>query len=350
MTDELALHQQVMNEHGYDYVRKIASGGFASIHLVHSRRYNQDFAVKISDLTRKDGDLNLNEIDTLAKLAHPRIIKLYEYFRHQQFLYLVLEYCERGSLDDLMKNQKLPIRQALALFHDVVSAVAACHEAGIAHRDIKPANVLIDCYGHAKLADFGLGVTSKHDVRVESNGCSIAFSPPEYFKHRAIEPFKADVWSLGVLLYYMVEGTLPWNMGHGKIQQQIQEGIQHIHQTIPFSVRKLILRMAAVDPYNRITACEARDLPLLQQASDKSRLSLYGGLSTGQEAGLAVVARRVRSSQNKVGNELIKSFEMITLDTTAKRKAKAHSGRLMTFNPLAAIPEEPENAGSARVD
>ena len=143
---------------------------------------------------------------------------------------------------------------------------------------------------------------------------------------------------------------LPWNMGHGKIQQQNQEGIQHIHQTIPFSVRKLILRMAAVDPYNRITACEARDLPLLQQASDKSRLSLYGGLSTGQEAGLAVVARRVRSSQNKVGNELIKSFEMITLDTVAKRKAKAHSGRLMTFNPLAAIPEEPEKPVSARVD
>lgn len=352
MEERLALHESVMNSHGYDLIKKIASGGFASVYLVNSRKYNQEFAVKVSDLSQKDGELNLNEVNALISLAHPNIINLYEHFRHNQYLYLVLEYCQRGSLEALMKERKPAIRQSLTLFHDVVSAVAACHKAGLAHRDIKPANVLIDSYGRAKLADFGLGVTGKHEELVTSNGCSIAFSPPEYFVHRAIEPFKGDVWSLGVLLYYMVEGALPWNATHATIQTQIQQGIQHIHLAIPFPVRKLIAQMTTLDPRQRITAQQVLEAPIFQCLNDKSRIPLSP--TTEQipklDTTLTPKPRTIRPSQSRAaGMDMIKSFELFGPDMIKRRKSKAASGRLLTFNPLAVIPEEPTKPGSSRL-
>lgn len=143
--------------------------------------------------------------------VHPNIILLYDHFVEGNELFLILEYCPSGSLKDhISPGRPLSMNIFRSVCTQILSALCACHDKGIAHRDIKPANVLIDVHGRPKLADFGLGVFCAKGNCVNCDAVSLAFAPPEFFKEKSIDPFKADVWSLGLLFLMMATGRLPW--------------------------------------------------------------------------------------------------------------------------------------------
>ena len=198
-------------QHGYMLDKKLGRGGNASVFLVKSLKYNCDFCVKVSHSADKSTERD-NEIQTLMNLNHPNIVRIYEFFEDDEYFYMILEYCVGGSLYDLVAHEgALPYERLVPMCVQICEAVKAFHEQHVAHRDIKPANILLDMYGRPKLADFGLSGFFQGDTTVKSHAGSLAFMDPEIWKIKTgHNPFKSDIWALGVTFFYLATGRLPW--------------------------------------------------------------------------------------------------------------------------------------------
>lgn len=210
-TFDLNLITQTLSDRAYELVSEIGRGAFAVVYKCVSIRYNCDFAVKITMAETSPSADRQREIDLLLSLGHPNIIRMYEHFVAPPYAYIVLEYCAGGSLDShIRKHGPLSFVRGLHLCRQICSALRYCHEQGIAHRDIKPANILLDQYGRPRLADFGLSTSWEQGSLLRVNAGSRAFMPPEMIESRPSDPFKADIWALGLTIYYTFLGRLPW--------------------------------------------------------------------------------------------------------------------------------------------
>ena len=131
---------------------------------------------------------------------------MYEFFFDNTLssLYIFLEYCNWGSLQDLV-DRKGPIKPPLLdlYYFQILNALSYCHEKNIAHRDIKPSNILLDSYGRIKLADFGLSRKLEKGEIIHSYGGSRQYMPPEVICRNQVDPFLANIWSLGITFYVM---------------------------------------------------------------------------------------------------------------------------------------------------
>ena len=252
---DFKLHAEALSSHGYDMMKQIGAGGYAAIYLVTSRTYGSEFAAKVTAYKGTMSGSDEAEINSLMHLEHPNIINLYNYFVEDGYLYMILEYCPFGSLKTHITNgMVLPAESVMSYCKQVAEALAVCHTLGIAHRDIKPENVLIDAHGRVKLADFGLGMMcSRRDEATAKVDGSICYSPPEFFCEIQHNPFKSDIWSLGLVFYYIATGHIPW---HGRtlrdIVKEISDGYVELDaQRLGLSLMKLLSLMLAKDPKMR---------------------------------------------------------------------------------------------------
>lgn len=221
--------RKALYKRGYENMQPIGDGGSATVFKVQSRQYQEDFVVKLIDLGIDDNSIKeipsafQAEIDSLIKLDHPHVIKIFDHFTSDTMLYIILEYCPGGSLKDMIDKEGY-IRPPVVfdLCRQILEALHFCHMNGVAHRDVKPSNILIDKYGRAKLADFGLAQlyqTSIYSSDYSDKACpistifggSIPYLAPEILSQKPYDPRKADVWSLGVTFYEMASGKLPFN-------------------------------------------------------------------------------------------------------------------------------------------
>ena len=270
---------KTLTEHGYAIQNRLGRGGYASVYLVKSVKYGCDFVAKV---TRQKGDVPIekeNEIRTLISLTHPNIISIYEYFADESYLYLILEYCSQGSLADLVHNHgPLHGEQLVSVCRKITEGLIACHDARIAHRDIKPANILLDQYGRPKLSDFGLSDFFDKGSLLKSRAGSMAFLAPEVWTRAAgHDPFKADVWALGVTFYYLATGHLPWKTDSiHSMQQSIQMGIVLYDHTV-FSRKfvELLKGMIQVDTNARMFLSDVLTSPALQEVTEEMAPSMF---------------------------------------------------------------------------
>jgi serine/threonine protein kinase len=207
--------RQCLADQGYHLADYVGSGHFASVYTVTNNRYESEvFCVKIINLQNSEIEDALSvyraEFNTLLSLTHPNIVSVYAHFCSPNFCFLVLEYCERGSLSELLdRHGPLLGGNLLSISKQILKAVSYLHSCQFAHRDIKPANILIDKYGRPKLADFGF---ASHNLHSDSKICgSRAYQAPELIKCLAgTDPVACDIWALGVTFYQMAFGRLPW--------------------------------------------------------------------------------------------------------------------------------------------
>lgn len=245
----------VLREHNYEYLSCLGHGSFSTVILAESIKYQQNFVIKIRQYDKCcDEEV---EIQTLIKLDHQNIISIYEYFADSSFLYIVLEYCNGGSFVDYLKQHfKFDSNIILPICAQLLSALHLCHSRNIAHRDIKPDNILIDHHGRAKLADFGLSTEYEKGHLMSKIVGSRPYMAPEIMQKKAYDPFKADIWALGVTFYQMALGRLPWSTSNlMKMQAAINVGMINFPNdffSIPFS--KVIRSMLEVNPKKRIDA------------------------------------------------------------------------------------------------
>ncbi|GBF88421.1 hypothetical protein Rsub_01133 [Raphidocelis subcapitata] len=250
---------------GYSVGRVVGEGGFCQVRLGVHHLSRRKVAVKVLDKSRL-GDANearrvAREVRVLRRLRdHPCVIRLFEVVDSGERLHLVMEYARGGSLlDHVRAKKRLGEAEAAAFLVQTVSALAYCHDSEVVHRDVKLENILLDGSGAIKVIDFGLAAFFTPGRRLRVHCGSPSYAAPEIVARRSYEGPPVDVWSLGVVLFAMVAGFLPFHSPTGNKQelcQKILAGTYNTPEWLSPGVRDLLGRMLCLDPERRATLGE----------------------------------------------------------------------------------------------
>ncbi|KAK3393066.1 hypothetical protein B0H63DRAFT_505044 [Podospora didyma] len=153
------------------------------------------------------------EIAILKLIEHPNIIKLHDIWENRAEIYLVTEYVEKGDMYDFMNwNGPLNEEEAVFYFRQIMSALEYCHSLNICHRDLKPENILLKSNGQVKIADFGMAALQQDSTHQLKTACgSPHYAAPELLRHQYYKGSAVDIWSMGVILFAMLAGRLPFD-------------------------------------------------------------------------------------------------------------------------------------------
>ncbi|KAM6304109.1 maternal embryonic leucine zipper kinase isoform 2-T2 [Podargus strigoides] len=255
----------------YELHETIGTGGFAKVKLARHLLTGEKVAVKIMDKLALGDDLPRVkiEIDAMKNLSHQHICQLYHVIETSKKIFMVLEYCPGGELFDyIISKDRLSEEEARVFFRQIVSAIAYVHSQGYAHRDLKPENLLIDRGHNLKLIDFGLCAKPKGGLDYYLNTCcgSPAYAAPELIQGKAYIGSEADIWSMGVLLYALLCGFLPFDDDNiMAVYRKIMRGKYNIPKWLSANSTLLLNQMLQVDPKKRITVKHLLSHPWLMQ-------------------------------------------------------------------------------------
>ncbi|XP_028263183.1 maternal embryonic leucine zipper kinase-like [Parambassis ranga] len=251
----------------YKVYETIGSGGFAKVKLGRHILTGEKVAIKIINKEDLGDDLSRVklEIEAMKNLSHQHICRLYQVIETSTQIFMVLEHCPGGDLFDyIIAKARLSEEETRVFFRQIVSAMAYVHSQGYAHRDLKPENILIDEDHNLKLIDFGLCAKPKGGLGYELMTCcgTPAYVAPELIQDRAYIGSEADVWSMGVLLFALLCGHLPFDDDNCVVlYRKITRGkYDNPHWLSPGSVL-LLNQMMQVDPKRRVTVRQLLDHP-----------------------------------------------------------------------------------------
>ena len=243
----------------YDLEKTIGTGGFAKVKLATHVFTGEKVAIKIMDKAALGDDLPRVklEVEALKTLLHQHICRLYQVIETESHYFMVIEYCSGGELfDHIVEKNRLSETESRNFFRQIVSAVAYLHSLGYAHRDLKPENVLLDKEENLKLIDFGLCAKPKNGIEshLQTSCGSPTYAAPELILGRKYLGSEVDIWSMGVLLYALLCGFLPFDDNSIKsLYRKILSGKYDEPGWLSNSSRKLIRAMLQTDPKKRIT-------------------------------------------------------------------------------------------------
>ena len=249
----------------YVFLEEIGTGTYSKCYLVKCQRYEVFYCAKVTPLdpamVDEDGLLRDCELAALMSLDHPNIIQLFQYFTAYNHVFLILELCDQGTLLDAITKNQLQKASIRGIMKALASALAYCHGQGIAHRDVKPANIFMTNYGRPKLGDFGLSAFMSQSQLVKDVCGSLSFLSPEILSGEPFCPFKADVWALGVTMYQMLTGSIPWSdeiTSAGPERPPVE-----YPDTLPADAREMISAMLQLNPDDRPTMAELQRFPFM---------------------------------------------------------------------------------------
>ncbi|XP_058613170.1 serine/threonine-protein kinase MARK2 isoform X4 [Onychostoma macrolepis] len=219
----------------YRLLKTIGKGNFAKVKLAKHVLTGKEVAVKIIDKTQLNSSSLqklFREVRIMKLLNHPNIVKLFEVIETDKTLYLVMEYASGGEVFDyLVAHGRMKEKEARAKFRQIVSAVQYCHQKCIVHRDLKAENLLLDADMNIKIADFGFSNEFTLGNKLDTFCGSPPYAAPELFQGKKYDGPEVDVWSLGVILYTLVSGSLPFD---GQNLKELRERVLRGKYRIPF--------------------------------------------------------------------------------------------------------------------
>ncbi|XP_048023011.1 serine/threonine-protein kinase MARK2 isoform X9 [Chanodichthys erythropterus] len=219
----------------YRLLKTIGKGNFAKVKLAKHVLTGKEVAVKIIDKTQLNSSSLqklFREVRIMKLLNHPNIVKLFEVIETEKTLYLVMEYASGGEVFDyLVAHGRMKEKEARAKFRQIVSAVQYCHQKCIVHRDLKAENLLLDADMNIKIADFGFSNEFTLGNKLDTFCGSPPYAAPELFQGKKYDGPEVDVWSLGVILYTLVSGSLPFD---GQNLKELRERVLRGKYRIPF--------------------------------------------------------------------------------------------------------------------
>ncbi|XP_060009384.1 maternal embryonic leucine zipper kinase isoform X6 [Lagenorhynchus albirostris] len=255
----------------YELYETVGTGGFAKVKLAFHILTGELVAIKIMDKNALGSDLPRvkTEIDALKNLRHQHICQLYHVIETANKIFMVLEYCPGGELFDYIISQdRLSEEETRVVFRQIVSAVAYVHSQGFAHRDLKPENLLFDEDHKLKLIDFGLCAKPKGNKDYHLQTCcgSLAYAAPELIQGKSYLGSEADVWSMGILLYVLMCGFLPFDDDNVMaLYKKIMRGKYEVPKWLSPSSILLLQQMLQVDPKKRISVKNLLNHPWIMQ-------------------------------------------------------------------------------------
>ncbi|XP_024866045.1 serine/threonine-protein kinase BRSK2 isoform X2 [Kryptolebias marmoratus] len=220
------------------------TGQKVAIKIVNREKLSESVLMKVE-----------REIAILKLIEHPHVLKLYDVYENNKYLYLVLEHVSGGELFDyLVKKGRLTPKEARKFFRQIISALDFCHSHSICHRDLKPENLLLDEKNNIRIADFGMASLQVGDSLLETSCGSPHYACPEVIRGERYDGRRADVWSCGVILFALLVGALPFD--HDNLRQlleKVKSGVFHMPHFIPPDCQALLKGMIEVNSDKRLT-------------------------------------------------------------------------------------------------
>ncbi|XP_046849184.1 serine/threonine-protein kinase MARK2-like isoform X2 [Xenia sp. Carnegie-2017] len=240
----------------YKLLKTIGKGNFAKVKLAKHIPTEKEVAIKIIDKTQLNpSSLQklFREVRIMKFLDHPNIVKLYEVIETDKTLYLVMEYASGGEVFDyLVAHGRMREKEARVKFRQIVSAVQYCHQKHVIHRDLKAENLLLDSNMNIKIADFGFSNEFTPGNKLDTFCGSPPYAAPELFQGKKYDGPEVDVWSLGVILYTLVSGSLPFD---GQNLKELRERVLRGKYRIPFYMstdcENLLKKFLVLNPLKR---------------------------------------------------------------------------------------------------
>ncbi|XP_034024557.1 MAP/microtubule affinity-regulating kinase 4 isoform X3 [Thalassophryne amazonica] len=219
----------------YRLLKTIGKGNFAKVKLARHILTGREVAIKIIDKTQLNPtslQKLFREVRIMKTLNHPNIVQLFEVIETEKTLYLIMEYASGGEVFDyLVAHGRMKEKEARAKFRQIVSAVLYCHQKYIVHRDLKAENLLLDADSNIKIADFGFSNEFTAGSKLDTFCGSPPYAAPELFQGKKYDGPEVDIWSLGVILYTLVSGSLPFD---GQNLKELRERVLRGKYRVPF--------------------------------------------------------------------------------------------------------------------
>uniref|UniRef100_A0A8U7N3B5 MAP/microtubule affinity-regulating kinase 3 n=1 Tax=Corvus moneduloides TaxID=1196302 RepID=A0A8U7N3B5_CORMO len=242
----------------YRLLRTIGKGNFAKVKLARHVLTGREVAIKIIDKTQLNPtslQKLFREVRIMKGLNHPNIVKLFEVIETEKTLYLVMEYASAGEVFDyLVSHGRMKEKEARAKFRQIVSAVHYCHQKNIVHRDLKAENLLLDADANIKIADFGFSNEFSRGSKLDTFCGSPPYAAPELFQGKKYDGPEVDIWSLGVILYTLVSGSLPFD-GHNlkELRERVLRGKYRVPFYMSTDCENILRRFLVLNPAKRCT-------------------------------------------------------------------------------------------------
>lgn len=244
----------------YKIIKLLGRGSFGKVFLVKNTINQSYYAMKILDCPDKKTYLEiLNEITIHKKLNSNYIIKIYEYHFHKQQMMIIMEYAEKGDLEQFIKrykryNKKLSEKNILKILSHISLGIKHLHEANIIHRDLKPSNILIDKNYNFKIADFGVSkvLGNRFKLAYTCVGTPYYMAPEVIANNKIGYSFSSDLWSLGCILFQLITYNYPFS-GRNMIDlsNNIKRIIPYFYKIDIPKYRILIRNLLKKDPFKR---------------------------------------------------------------------------------------------------
>ncbi len=264
----------------YRIIEKIGAGGMGEVYLAEDTKLDRKVALKfLPSHLCQDADCRARfkrEAQAVAKLDHPNIVTVYEVGEYQGRPFFAMQHIEGPSLKDWAASKDLAIEDIIELGLQLCQGLQAAHDKGITHRDIKPSNILIDAQGRARIVDFGLASVVGTDQLTKTGSTlgTIGYMSPEQIQVKDID-HRSDLFSLGVVLYEMITGRLPFKGDTeaailNSVLKDIPEPLSRYKSIVPDQLQRLVSKLLEKDPQHRYQSAAGvvSDLKLLRRDSE----------------------------------------------------------------------------------
>ena len=260
----------------YKILEKLGEGGMGVVYKAEDTKLKRTVALKFlpSQALKSEEEKSrfIREAQAAAALSHPNIATVYEIDEVEGKTFIAMEYVEGQSLKEKIESGPLKIEEAIKIAQQIANGLQAAHEKGIIHRDIKSANVMVTRKGEAKIMDFGLAKMLSRSLmtKVGTTLGTIAYMSPEQASGEPVD-YRTDIWSLGVVLYEMTSGQLPFK---GEYEQAIiysilneePEPLTALRTGVPLELERIVNKLIAKDPAARYQHVD--ELPVDLKAVD----------------------------------------------------------------------------------
>jgi WD40 repeat protein/DNA-binding SARP family transcriptional activator len=266
------LHERVLRQdpdlelvgtalRGYRLLDQVGEGAFGVVHRAIQPQVGREVAVKSihPELANQPDFVRRfeREAQLVARLEHPHVVPLYDYWREPDGAYLVMRFLRGGSVEDLLEQGPLELGRITQILDQVAGALSAAHRQGVVHRDVKPGNILLDEGGNAYLTDFGVALDA--GAPDQTTGTMVRGTPaylsPEQIRLEPITP-RSDIYALGVVLFEMLTGEYPYPESSltALLDQHLNQpmpSVRAVRSDVPVSVEAVVARATAKDPAER---------------------------------------------------------------------------------------------------
>lgn len=302
----------------YQIIRTIGEGGMANVYLAYDTILEREVAVKVlrGDLANDEKFVKRfqREAKAASSLNHPNIVEMYDVGEDDGNYFIVMEYVNGKTLKNLIKKRgALSLSETIDIMLQLTSGIACAHDSYIIHRDIKPQNVMILEDGRVKITDFGIAVALNSTELTQTNSVmgSVHYLPPEQANGSGAT-VKSDIYSLGILMYELLTGKLPFK-GDNAVEiaiKQMKDRLPSIilqNPNVPQSVENVVLRACAKNPENRYESVREmhEDLKTVLAESRKDEPRLVYDYPEGEP----VEEKKVKPVEKKTEEEVASKLD-----------------------------------------